>query len=304
MSSTIVDWGDDQIRLTDAVSVLTGADRGAYPSGNSVLVEGAAEAVVIDPSVTVVARGGAPVAVDAVVNSHGHEDHLPGNGLFAEARVHIHDDDLMAAHSLEGLLDIYGMTGEVREDFGRQCVEEFNYTPRPDAEGFGDDHVFDLGGGVRIEVLHLPGHTRGHCGLLIGEVFFLSDIDLTGFGPYYGDAWSDLDQFEASIARAREVEAEWYVTYHHKGIVEGRERYLEMIDGFGAVIDRRHSQMLEFLTEPRTLADLADHRFVYRPHVEGVVVEAVETRTAELHLARMVSRGEATEVAPGCYQRR
>ncbi len=302
-TQTIVDWGDDQIPLTGAVSVLAGAESGMYPSGNSVLVQGASETVIIDPSVTVVARGGAPADVDAVINSHGHEDHLAGNGLFARSRVHIHHDDLLAAQSLEGMLDIYGMEGERREEFGAQILDEFSYEPRPDAAGFGDGHVFDLGGGVRVEALHLPGHTRGHCGLLIGDVFFLSDIDLTGFGPYYGDAWSDLEQFEASITKAREVEAEWYVTFHHKGIIQGRETYLDMIDGFGAVIGRRHQQMLEFLAEPRTLAEMVEHRFVYRPHVEMVIVDAVETRTAELHLQRMLRRGEAIEVEPGRFRR-
>ncbi len=303
MTAPIVEWGEDQVRLGDRVSVLVGAENGAYPSGNSVLVEGTSETVIIDPSITVVARGGAPAAVDAVINSHGHEDHLAGNGLFARSRVHVHHDDLLAATSLDGLLDVYGMEGQRRADFGQQILDEFNYEPRPDAEGFGDGHVFSLGGGVRVEAIHLPGHTRGHCGLLIGDVFFLSDIDLTGFGPYYGDAWSDLEQFEASIARAREVEARWYVTFHHKGIIDGRDLYLQMIDGFGAVIDRRHQRMLEHLAEPRTLAELVAHRFVYRPHIESVVVEPVETRTAELHLDRMLRRGEVREVEPGRYQR-
>ena len=299
MKATIVDWGEQQVRLTDSVSVLVGADNGAYPAGNSVLVEGASETVLIDPSITVVAQGGAPVAVDAVINSHGHEDHLPGNGLFSDARVHIHDDDLPAARSLEGLLDVYGWEGQRRTDFAKQILEEFNYAPRPDAKGFREGDVFALGGGVRIEVIHLPGHTRGHSGLLIGDVFFLSDIDLTGFGPYYGDAWSDLEQFDESLRRAREVEAEWYVTYHHKGIIQGRARYLEMIDGFHAVIDRRHERMLEYLVEPRTVAEMVEHRFVYRPHVEALLVVPAETRTAELHLARMLRRGEATEVRAG-----
>lgn len=303
MSAPTIDWGDDQVRLSDTVSVLVGADKGAYPSGNSVLVEGASETVIVDPSVTVVARGGAPVGVDAVINSHGHEDHMPGNGLFARSRVHIHVDDLPAAQSLEGLLDVYGMEGQHREDFGRQVLEEFNYAPRPDAEGFREGDVFDLGGGVTIEVIHLPGHTRGHSGLVIGNVFFLSDIDLTGFGPYYGDAWSDLEQFDASLHRAREIEADWYVTFHHKGIIDGRETYLQMIDDFHAVIDRRHGRMLEFLAEPRTVAELVAERFVYRPHVESPFVTSVERRTAELHLDRMLRRGEATEVETGRYQR-
>ena len=53
------DWGDDERRLTSTVSVLVGDDNGAYPSGNTLLVRGAGESVVIDPSVTVVANGAA-----------------------------------------------------------------------------------------------------------------------------------------------------------------------------------------------------------------------------------------------------
>ncbi|MEM7272049.1 MAG: MBL fold metallo-hydrolase [Actinomycetota bacterium] len=302
MTAPIVDWGDDRIRLTDSVSVLRGAENGAYPSGNSVLVEGSSETMLIDPSVTVVARGGAPVPVDGVINSHGHEDHMPGNSLFGDARVHIHSEDLPAARSIEGLMDVYGLNGQVRDDFRAQILAEFSYKDRPDAEGFEEGDVFDLGGGVRIEVLHLPGHTRGHSGLVIDNVFFLSDIDLTGFGPYYGDAWSDLDQFDASLTRAREIEADWYVTFHHKGIIEGREQFLEMIDAFHAVIGRRHDNMLAFLAEPRTVEEMVANRFVYRPHVEHVFADSVERRTAELHLARMFERGEAAEVEPGRYQ--
>lgn len=302
MHAAVVDWGEAQIRLTDSVSVLAGADRGAYPSGNSLLVEGAAEAVIIDPSVTVVARGGAPVAIDAVLNSHGHEDHLAGNALFATARVHIHADDLPAARSLDGLLDVYGFDEPTRSAFGAQIVEEFSYGPRPDATGFVDGDVFDLGG-VRVEAMHLPGHTRGHAGFVIDNVFFLSDIDLTGFGPYYGDAWSDLEQFEASLVRAREIEADWYVTFHHKGIVQGRDTFLDLIDRFHAVIGRRHERMLSFLAEPRSVADMAANRFVYRPQDETTYLTEVERRTAELHLARMLDRGEATEVEPGRFQR-
>lgn len=298
-----VDWGDQQIRLNDAVSVLQGAENGAYPSGNSLLVEGAAETMIIDPSVTVVEKGGAPVGVDAVINSHGHEDHLPGNSLFSDARIHIHREDLPAAHSLDGLLDIYGLEGQVRTDFGLQIQEEFSYQPRPDAKGFEEGDVFDLGGGVTIEAMHLPGHTRGHSGLIVDNVFFLSDIDLTGFGPYYGDAWSDLDQFDQSLHRAREVEADWYVTFHHKGIIEGRERFLEMIDTFHAVIETRHCAMLDFLAEPRSIDEMMRKRFVYRPHVDHVFADAVEKRTAELHVARMLERGEASEVEPQRFQR-
>ena len=250
----LADWGDAERKLTDRVSVLVGTSQGRYPSGNSLLVRGDSESVVIDPSIDVVERGGVPIPIDAVLNSHSHEDHMPGNGFFADAR------------------------------------------------GFADGDVFDLGS-VRVEAVHLPGHTRGHSGFRISEeVFFLSDIDLTGFGPYYGDAWSDLDDFEESLRRVRHEEAAYYVTFHQKGVIDGRETFLEMLDGFAAVIERRHAAMLTFLSEPRSLEELVEHRFIYRPHVDLPMVVDVETRSAELHLARMLERREVALVEPTRYR--
>jgi glyoxylase-like metal-dependent hydrolase (beta-lactamase superfamily II) len=299
----LADWGEEERRLTDRVSVLMGARNGAYPSGNSLLVRGSSETILIDPSVAVVARGGAPVAVDAVLNSHSHEDHVAGNGLFRDARVHIHDADLPGVRSLEGLMSIYGFEGALRERFEKLVVEEFHFAPRPDAEGFGDGHVFELGG-TKVEAVHLPGHTRGHSGFRISErVFFLSDIDLTGFGPYYGDAWSDLEDFEASLHRVRDEEADYYVTSHHKGVIEGRAAFVEMLDAFAAVIDHRHAAMLEFLAEPHSIDDMVSHRFVYRPNVELPIADTVERRSAELHVQRMLGRGEVRETESGCFER-
>jgi glyoxylase-like metal-dependent hydrolase (beta-lactamase superfamily II) len=284
------------------VSVLVGDDGGRYPSGNSLVVRGDGEAVIIDPSVTVVARGGAGVAVDAVIVSHSHEDHMAGNGLFSGSRLHIHDADLPGARSLDGLMEVYGLTGEPRAAFARQVVEEFHYTPRPDAEGFVDGHVWDLGR-TQVEAVHLPGHTRGHSGFRIsGGVFFLSDIDLTGFGPYYGDVWSDLEDFERSLEQVRHEHADHYVTFHHKGVIEGRDTFLRLLDEFHAVIGRRHQAMLAYLDQPRTIDEMVAHRFIYRPHVDHVFADSVERRCAGMHLQRMLTRGEATEVELGRFQ--
>lgn len=302
-TSPIIDWADAELRLTPTVSVLAGDANGTYPSGNTLLVRGAGENLLIDPSISVVAKGGVPVAIDAVVNSHAHEDHMAGNGLFPTARVHIHDHDLLGAQSMDGLMEVYGFEGDLREQFSKVVAEEFHYTPRPDAHGFTDGHVFDLGG-VSVEAVHLPGHTRGHSGFRVSDgVFFLSDIDLTGFGPYYGDVWSSLEDFEESLARVRDEEADWYVTFHQKGVIEGRATFLEMLDKFTSVIHRRHEAMLEFLVEPRTVDEMVDHRFIYRPHVEMLFVHLVERRSAEMHLDRMLRRGEAQMVEPGRYQR-
>jgi len=292
----VVSWGDDARSLTEAVTSLAGAALGSYPTGNSLMIRGSAETVVIDPSVTVVEKGGVPLPVDAVINSHGHEDHLAGNGMFPYARVHMHKLDLEVAHNLEALLNVFGFNSADHPEVASHFIEQFHYTPRPDATGFDDGHVWDLGG-VTVEAVHLPGHTAGHSGFRIsGGVFYLSDIDLSGFGPYYGDVWSDLDQFEESLAIVREEEARFYVTFHHKGIIESRERFLEMLDGFEAAIPRRHQAMLDFLAEPRTIEEMAERRFIYRPEDEVIFAANVERRSATLHVERMRQRGEIEDV--------
>ncbi len=69
------------------------------------------------------------------------------------------------------------------------------------------------------------------------------------------------------------------------------------------MIGRRHEAMLDFLAEPHTIDEMVEHRFIYRPHVEMAFVTSVERRSAEMHVARMIRRGEAVELESGRYRR-
>jgi glyoxylase-like metal-dependent hydrolase (beta-lactamase superfamily II) len=152
--------------------------------------------------------------------------------------------------------------------------------------------------------VHTPGHTKGHSALVIPEAsaVFLGDIELSGFGPYYGDAWSDLEDFERSLERCRQIDVEHFITFHHKGTISSRPEFLEMLDKFAAAIPRREAAMLEFLREPHTLDEMVETRFIYRPHVESTFVTSVERRSAILHLERFVRQGRVTELEPGLWR--
>jgi glyoxylase-like metal-dependent hydrolase (beta-lactamase superfamily II) len=285
------------------VTVLTGVDAGAYPHGNSVLVAGSRETVLFDPSLSVFERGGVPQRVDRIVLSHVHEDHIPGHVHFPDVPLHAHAADAPGIESLEGMLQIFGYDAETSEAFHETLIETFHFVPRTGVQPFEDGAVFDLGG-VHVEVIHLPGHTRGHCGLLVPEAraLFLGDIELTGFGPYYGDAWSDLEDFEASLARCRDIDADHFITFHHKGTISGRGSFLERLEAFAAVIQAREQRLLEFLREPHTLAECVAHRFVFRPHVEKNSVNAIERRAIELHIERLTRSERVLEDSPGRYR--
>ncbi len=282
---------------------LVGDSSGKYPSGNSLMVLGTEEVVLIDPSLAVHARGGPPESVDRILVSHAHEDHVVGLASFPAAHVHAHEDDLLGIRSLEGFMTIYGMPSDIALDWQAEVVAEFHYSPREDATGFVDGQRFDVGG-TRIEVVHLPGHTRGHSGFLIEPdgVFFVADIDLSSFGPYYGDHWSDLEDFERAIERCRGIDARHYVTFHHKGVVSDRTEFLTALDQFRAVIDTREARLLAFLAQPRTMTEMVSHRIIYRPDTKLLFLDHVEKTSIAMHLRRMVRTGAVIEVEPGWYR--
>jgi glyoxylase-like metal-dependent hydrolase (beta-lactamase superfamily II) len=241
-----------------------------------------------------------PVA--RILNSHSHEDHIAGNYLFPDVPWHLHEMDVANIHSLDNMMAMYGYLGEVNAAFRQLLIDEFHFMPRPDALSFADGEVFDLGG-CRVRVIHTPGHTRGHCAFFIepDDVLFLADIDLSSFGPYYGDAWSSLDEFERTLRRVREIEARWYATFHHIGVLEGRAAFLERFDRFAAVVRSREQRLLAFLSEPRTLDDIAQHRFIYRAEDPVSFAEAVERRSMAQHVEALLRDGRVTEVEPGRY---
>jgi glyoxylase-like metal-dependent hydrolase (beta-lactamase superfamily II) len=282
------------------VTLLTSPEGGRYPSGNSLLIRGSEGAVLVDPSLEVDRRGGAGAHPDFIAVTHAHEDHIAGLHLFPEVPVVIHPAEAGAVRDPETLLAGFGMADAEADVFRQQLRETFHLSGHGRVDTVDDGTVLELGGRT-VTVVHLPGHTAGHCGLLVEPdgFLFLGDIDLTSFGPYYGDLSSSLDDFLMSIERLRNMDAHWYGTSHHAGVLDDRQAFLSALNRFAAVIDRRDDTLLKLLRQPRTLEDVVAHRLVYRPHVRLPFAEAVERRTAVLHLERLVRHGVVIPVDGG-----
>jgi glyoxylase-like metal-dependent hydrolase (beta-lactamase superfamily II) len=274
------------------VTLLTSPEGGRYPTGNSLLIGGTEGTVLVDPSLEVHRRGGVGTDVEFIAVTHAHEDHVAGLHLFPEVPVLVHPAEARAVRDPETLLAGFGMADAEAAVFRRQLDEVFHVSGHGPVDTVDDGAVLDLGR-RSVTVVHLPGHTAGHCGLLVEPdgFLFLGDIDLTSFGPYYGDLSSSLDDFVTSIGRLRDMDARWYGTSHHAGVVDDRQAFLSALSRYAAVIDRRDDTLLGLLRQPRTLEDVVAHRLVYRPHVRLPFAEAVERRTAVLHLDRLARHG-------------
>ncbi len=289
-------------RKIGAVTVFFGAQGGKYPDGNSLWVEGRDESLIIDPSLGMVARRDRLPHVDRVLNSHCHEDHIAGNHLFPDVPWHLHEADLPGIQAIENMMAIYGFTAPIQAAFEKVVVDRFHYQPNPDAKPFRDGDVFELGG-ARVRVIHSPGHTRGHSFFWTepDEVLYLGDVDLSSFGPYYGDAWSDLEDFERTLELAREIPARHYATFHHIGVIDDRQTFLDRIDRYAEVIRSREARLLEYLAQPHSLDEIAEHRFVYRQGDDVAFAAPVEARSMGQHIERLIAAGQVSQVESGRY---
>jgi glyoxylase-like metal-dependent hydrolase (beta-lactamase superfamily II) len=276
------------------VDVVFGEQGGKYPDGNHVTVRGTESRAGFDMPIVSREVPAAARACDIVVLGHVHEDHTAGLDLLPHVPVHVHAGDVDALRSLEGLARHYGYSEAVTHAVCRSAVERYHYRPRADALAYDDgDATWELGR-VRVRAVHAPGHTSGHCVLLVEPhgIAFIGDIDLSGFGPYYGDATSSLEAFRATLRRLADMRAQCWITSHHKGVVTDRVAFLRLLAAYESVLDKRDAALVHAVRQaPRSLDDLVRMRFLYRPTVTEIYADDAERRTIAQHLDALVSQG-------------
>lgn len=290
-----------------SVTVHLGEKSGKYPDGNQVLVRGGDTRVAFDTPQVANRIGTDFDGVDLVILGHVHEDHMAGLHRVPQARVQVHEADLAAAQSWAGLSAHFGYPAPVLAELRAKIERDFHYRPRPDATGYADGARWDLGGGVRVRAQHLPGHTAGHCALLVENegLAFIGDIDLSGFGPYYGDATSNLADFRRTLAEVARLEARVWVTSHHRAVITDRPQFLDALAAFTAKIDQRRDRLLAMLAPgPQPLDALVRQGLLYPPGHDAPWVDFAERRSISLHLDELLADGQVRQLDDARYAAR
>jgi glyoxylase-like metal-dependent hydrolase (beta-lactamase superfamily II) len=289
--------GDASVTL-GPVTVFFGEKSGKYPDGNQVVVRGGDTLAAFDTPLVANRLGRGLLDADLVLLGHVHEDHMAGLHLLRGAELQVHERDVEAARSWDGLAAHYGYRPAVLADLHESIRKDFFYAPRPDAKPYRSGASWDLGGGVTVRAFHLPGHTKGHCALVVepGGIAFIGDIDLSSFGPYYGDATSSLAEWRRTLEAVKELPARVWITSHHKGVVTERETFLALLEKFASRLDARADAIAAYLGEqPSTLAELVAHRFVYPADAQGLWFDDAERRVISQHLAELAAQGRAAD---------
>jgi glyoxylase-like metal-dependent hydrolase (beta-lactamase superfamily II) len=286
------------------VTLWTGASHGKYPDGNQLRVAGRDSVAIFDTPLISLALDAELAAADLMILGHVHEDHMVGIGRFADRPLYVHEADVAAARSWAGLAAHYGYEQPALEPLREKVAQVFRCVDRPDAIAYADRAHWDLGR-VRVEAIHMPGHTAGHCVLMIepGSIAFIGDIDLSSFGPYYGDACSSLSAFRSTLKAMAALPARVWITSHHKGVIDSRERFLEQLAGFAARIEARETRLLQLLAAgPSSIGELAAAGVMYRPGsaTEGWMICA-ERRCIDQHLRELLAAARVIEIEPSRF---
>lgn len=156
--------------------------------------------------------------VDVILNTHVHLDHAGGNMAFrkaSKALIHVHAADLPMADSTEAQVEF--MTAPLRVlDFPPQAIQDREADVREKAgEAAGADVVLqdgdmvDLGSGVRLKVVHCPGHTPGSVAYYWeSEGVMLTGDSIPGLGSRLGayPLYFDAATYRRTLASAARME--------------------------------------------------------------------------------------------------
>jgi glyoxylase-like metal-dependent hydrolase (beta-lactamase superfamily II) len=249
--------------------------------------------------------GVAPTAVTRLIGTHHHVDHFGTAAPLRElthAAVYLHPLEAERATLLGHIggentdyLRTHGVP-DVPESLRLPPPSRFFgtwYSPAPPDHLLGDGDEIPLGAGRCLRVVWTPGHTPGHCCLLLEPdgVLFVGDHLLPKITPHVG-LWPNgpenpLGDFLASHEKIQRLDARLVCPAHGPVYEDHRRRARQLVD-FHRV---RKLAMLELIRRrPLTAYEVALDAFAISPDNRFQVMAATVETLAHLELLRREGR--------------
>lgn len=230
--------------------------------------------------------------VEVIINTHYHMDHVFGNKFFPNAEIWAHTLDAPALRSPKEFMAYTGLNENLGPD-------PFLFPGGPisctvDRE-LMDEEFLEFGT-VRLQVIHIPGHTPGHIALFEPQsrVLFSSDVDLSHFGPWYGNLRSDPEMFRKSILRLIELNPKVLAT-SHGGIVT--DNVSKRLQDYLNIIKWRDEQILQHLRVAKTIEELVDSKIIYHRFPEPQrLYRFFEEVMIRKHLKSLINQAKVYEI--------
>ena len=243
---------------------IRAARNGKYPYSHSLLIDD----YLIDTGISsrLLRKLKREFQINKVLLSHWHEDHTSGNRLLRNAKFFIHKEDEFLIKNVNKFNEYYGVSGTQGEGSFEWLMNGLMLENTEIEKTLYHQEVINIGDYFKLEVIHTPGHTAGHCAFieLNSKIAFLADIDLTGF-VFYAGIDSNLMDLEYSIKTLKDIDIEIAIT-SHLGVVRGSKDIKNALDKYQLVIDKRNQRILSYFSEvkPLTVKDLSSKNLIYK----------------------------------------
>lgn len=248
----------------DNIFYVKGESNASYPFSNSLLIGD----YLIDTGISsgYLKKLIKQYPINQVLLSHWHEDHISGNHLLHDSKFMCHEEDRLPIENIEKMLTYYNVENTVA---GKEFLALFGLYDMENTQiskFFNDNDIIYTENSLKLKILHIPGHTAGHCGFyeMNSKIAFLGDMDLTRF-PYYATIDANLIDFENSIERLKTLDIEIAVVGHRDPVV-GNTNIKNELDNFKSVIQKRDGRILSNLSERKPVqpTDLKGKNLIYR----------------------------------------
>jgi hydroxyacylglutathione hydrolase len=156
-------------------------------------------------------------AIRQVINTHGHFDHIGGNGYFLKAKIAIHERDAPILENAD--------TQASYADFFDGKLK-----PRPVDQKLKEGQVLQVNG-MPLKVLHTPGHTPGHIclynekdgTLFCGDLVFSDGVGRTDLPG------GDVAELDKSLERISKLKISKMLPGHGEPVMEKGDKVLKGI---------------------------------------------------------------------------
>lgn len=267
------------IELSKNIKLIRPEKKASFPYSNSLFIDDDIR-LIIDAGAGGKAFSAIPLAeIDLLFLSHYHFDHTHGTRHFNRAKIMVGsqeepaytDPSAYAFYSgfsrweeLMGYPKKQSFAGGV--NLPLDVVEKPGYRPIPLGGVFNDGDSFSLGS-ITVHTLHTPGHTHGHYAFWLDKegILFACDIDLSPGGPWYGEELSDFDEVIKSVERIIQMDPEILVSSHRRAFKQPDDNIKQLLRNYLDVALKREENILECLSVPRSIAEIAQMGLVYEP---------------------------------------